>query len=188
MRTSATPNTKPSKLSLFWANPFLAGIAVGLLAAAILALYITQSSLPFVDRLGTKPSQSGTKALPSAVDPDSIDPNKGLASKDAGMTESASEAGITPADNKMVSPTGMTYLIQVGAFKAAEDADQMKARMAILGFEAAVSETQREGTTLFRVRLGPYASIDELNRVRARVSEGGIESSVVRVNLGEPSR
>ena len=188
MRLSATPNTKPSKLSLFWANPFLAGLAVGLLAAAILALYITQSPVPFVDRLGTKPSQSGSKAASAVVDPDLIDPNKGLASKDAGSTESAAEAGIAAPDSKAVSPTGMTYLIQVGAFKAAEDADQMKARMAILGFEAAVSETQREGVTLFRVRLGPYPSIDELNRVRSRVSESGIESSVVRVNLGETSR
>jgi cell division protein FtsN len=77
----------------------------------------------------------------------------------------------------------MSYLIQVGAFKAVEDAEQMRARMAILGFEARVSETEREGSVFHRVRLGPYGSIEELNKAKARVSENGIESAVIRVNV-----
>ena len=76
----------------------------------------------------------------------------------------------------------MTYLIQVGAFKAPEDAEQMRARMAILGFEAKVSEADRDGVILHRVRLGPYGSIEELNKAKVRVSENGIDSTVIRVN------
>jgi cell division protein FtsN len=55
--------------------------------------------------------------------------------------------------------------------------------MAILGFEARVSETEREGSVFHRVRLGPYGSIEELNKAKARVSENGIESAVIRVNV-----
>jgi cell division protein FtsN len=100
--------------------------------------------------------------------------------KDAGQTETPAEAGL---ETKVISPTGMSYLIQVGAFKAVEDAEQMRARMAILGFEARVSETEREGSVFHRVRLGPYGSIEELNKAKARVSENGIESAVIRVNV-----
>ena len=94
--------------------------------------------------------------------------------------ESAAEAGI---ETKAVSPTGLAYLIQVGAFRAIEDAEQMRARMAILGFEARVSNTERDGQTLHRVRLGPYGSLEDLNKARVRVQENGIESTVIRVNM-----
>jgi len=160
-------------------TPFAAGLTLGLVLSAAIALYITQSPLPFVDRVGTGKTDQAVKggaSGPSEV----IDPNKSLLSKDAGETESPQEAGI---ETRAVSPTGLTYLLQVGAFKAAEDAEQMRARMAILGFEARVSETDRDGTTFYRVRLGPYPSIEELNKAKGRVSENGIESSVIRVNV-----
>lgn len=186
MRPSAVPNPKPrpsrvqSKLEYFRANPFMAGLAVGLLVAALLALYITQSPLPFVDRVGTKPSKGIGSAIEQPDSEEPKDPNKGMLPKDAGQIETPAEAGIEP---KSVSPSGMSYLIQVGAFKAPEDAEQMRARMAILGFEARVSETEKDGTVLHRVRLGPYPSVEELNKAKARVAENGIESSVIRVNV-----
>lgn len=182
MRPSAIPNPRPKQSKIAWlkANPFMAGLALGLLLAAILALYITQSPLPFVDRVGTRPALDKSKVPKGMVEADEpIDPNKGLLSKDAGQTESPSEAGV---DAKGISPTGMAYLLQVGAFRSAEDAEQMRARMAILGFEARVSQAERDGATIYRVRLGPYGSIEELNKSKVRVSENGIESAVVRVN------
>lgn len=170
----SSSNTK--RLAL---TPFMAGLAVGLLAAAGVALYITQSSLPFVDRVGTRPptsSAGGSKNQPAS------DPNKSLLPKDVGVVETPKEAGIEPS---VVSPTGMSYLIQVGAFRTPEDAEQMRARMAILGFEAKVSNVERDGGLLHRVRLGPYPSIEDLNRARSRVEENGIESVIIRVGVGE---
>jgi cell division protein FtsN len=160
----------------------MAGLAAGLVFSAALALYITQSPLPFVDRMGTKPAAKSANGRPAdrATADEPIDPNKGMLSKDAGQTETPAEAGI---DTRQVSPSGMTYLLQVGAFRTQEDADQMRARMAILGFESKVSEVEREGAMLYRVRIGPYAAIEELNKVKSRVSENGIDSIVIRVNL-----
>lgn len=186
MRPSAVPNSRSRANTNRFAflerlNPFSAGLAVGLLVSGLLALYITQSPLPFVDRVGTRSASEKGKASSQSTEPDAaVDPNKGLISKDAGETETPVEAGV---DTKAVSPSGMTYLIQVGAFKVAEDAEQMRARMAILGFEARVSNTDKDGVTLYRVRLGPYASVEELNKAKARVSENGIDSAVIRVTV-----
>jgi cell division protein FtsN len=182
MRPSAIPNPKPKQSKTAWlkANPFMAGLAFGLLLAALLALYITQSPLPFVDRVGTRAVIDKSKVPKGMVEADdAVDPNKGLLSKDAGQTETSVEAGI---ETKGTSPTGMAYLLQVGAFRSAEDAEQMRARMAILGFEAKVTQADRDGAAIYRVRLGPYSSIEELNKSKARVSENGIDSTVVRVN------
>ena len=151
----------------------MAGLDSWLLAAALIALYITQSPLPFVDRVGTK-SSSG-KGQPATQRPESEeapDPNKGLLAKDAGQTETPAEAGL---ETKVISPTGMSYLIQVGAFKAVEDAEQMRARMAILGFEARVSETERDGTVSNCVRPWPYRSIEEVKNAPELLSEHDIQ-------------
>lgn len=185
MRPSAIPNprARPAHAgSRFKLNPFMAGLATGLVLAAAIALYITQSPLPFVDRTGSKPvakTPNGKPADKGGFD-EPMDPNKGMLSKDAGHMESPSEAGI---ETRQASPSGMVYLLQVGAFRSQEDADQMRARMAILGFESKVSEVERDGAMLYRVRIGPYASVEELNKVKARVSENGIDSAVIRVNL-----
>ena len=56
----------------------------------------------------------------------------------------------------------------------------MKARLALIGFEARVLDAQVNGQTLYRVRVGPYAQLDSMNRARARLAENGIEASVVR--------
>ena len=163
----------------FSLSPFMAGLALGQLFAAGLALYITQSPLPFVDRVGTRAPETPVKK----GGPPAADPNKSLLPKDVGVVESPTEAGI---ETSAVSPAGMSYLIQVGAFRTPEDAEQMRARMAILGFEAKLSNVERDGATLHRVRLGPYPSLEDLNRARARVEENGIDSVVIRVGVGEP--
>ena len=181
MRPAATPNPRGGRKGGPGLKTFGAGLASGLVLAALIALYITQSPLPFVDRVGVSKAPT-SPASPRGQSAELPDPNKSILPKDSGETESSEEAGI---DTRVVSPSGVTYLLQVGAFKATEDAEQMRARMAILGFEARISETEREGITLNRVRLGPYASLEELNKAKARLSENGIDSAVIRINVAE---
>jgi cell division protein FtsN len=56
----------------------------------------------------------------------------------------------------------------------------MRGKLALLGFEAKVLGAEVNGQTLFRVRVGPYAQLDDMNKARARLAENGIEASVVR--------
>ncbi len=74
----------------------------------------------------------------------------------------------------------VAYLLQAGAFRSQEDADSMRGKLALLGFEAKVLGAEVNGQRLFRVRVGPYAQLDEMNKARARLAENGIEASVVR--------
>jgi cell division protein FtsN len=72
------------------------------------------------------------------------------------------------------------YLLQAGAFKGQEDAEGMKVKLALIGFEARIVTAEVNGVTFYRVRVGPYAQIDDMNRARSRLAENGIEASVVR--------
>jgi cell division protein FtsN len=56
----------------------------------------------------------------------------------------------------------------------------MKAKLALVGFEARIVTAEVNGVTFYRVRVGPYAQIEDMNRARGRLAENGIEASVVR--------
>lgn len=77
------------------------------------------------------------------------------------------------------------FYLQVGAFRSIDEADRMRARLAFLGFEASLYKKSKPGSVFYRVRLGPFSSKEELNRVRKRLSEDKIKSNVV---LGEKNQ
>lgn len=88
----------------------------------------------------------------------------------------------TPAPQAAAASTerGATYLLQAGAFRRPDDADAMKLRLALMGLEAQIVTADVNGTTLHRVRVGPYEGLDSMNRARARLAENGVEATVLR--------
>jgi cell division protein FtsN len=70
-------------------------------------------------------------------------------------------------------------MLQVGAYKSAEDADAARARLALLGLDAKVSDIQSEGSTVYRVRLGPYGKLDDLDGIRRTLADNGIDAQLV---------
>jgi cell division protein FtsN len=99
---------------------------------------------------------------------------------------SAAKGDARPADPPSAAALPITpepmagYVLQAGAFRARDDADGMRVKLALLGFEARVLPAEVNGQTVYRVRIGPYAQADEMNRMRARLAENGIEATVIR--------
>jgi cell division protein FtsN len=88
-----------------------------------------------------------------------------------------------PAEAKPTDPPKddkTNYTLQAGAFKLQEDADSMKARLALIGFEARILTAEVNGQALYRVRVGPYVGLEDMNKVRVKLAESGIEASVIR--------
>ena len=76
---------------------------------------------------------------------------------------------------------GEVFYLQAGAFQSATDAENMKANVAFVGFEAMVRPVNLpDKGTLYRVRLGPFRSIDEVNRIKVTLSQGGISAAIVK--------
>lgn len=74
-----------------------------------------------------------------------------------------------------------TYYLQAGAFREQSDAESMRAKLALIGVEAKVSERQSDNGLLYRVRVGPFTQLDNMNKVRGKLSDGGVDAAVVRV-------
>jgi len=70
--------------------------------------------------------------------------------------------------------------LQAGAFSTAQDADNQKAKLAFMGVEAVVQQVMVQDKTYYRVRVGPYTRIDELNKVRAELAKSGVEAQLAK--------
>lgn len=74
------------------------------------------------------------------------------------------------------------YFVQAGAFRTQEDADAQRAKLAMLGWQARVSEREQSGRPVFRVRVGPFSKRDDAEQLKAKLAAAGVESALVRVN------
>ncbi|WP_353235895.1 SPOR domain-containing protein [Diaphorobacter ruginosibacter] len=73
------------------------------------------------------------------------------------------------------------YFVQAGAFRSQADADAQRAKLAMLGWEARVSEREQNGRTVFRVRIGPFGKRDDADSLKGKLEGAGIETALVRV-------
>ena len=91
-------------------------------------------------------------------------------------------AGTKPGSAATPKPhSGETYWLQAGAFTEEREADNLKARIALTGLEAAVRPVSiPEKGTLYRVRLGPYQSLDDANRIKSALSQNGVGAAIIR--------
>jgi cell division protein FtsN len=100
------------------------------------------------------------------------DPLGDLAKAKSGLSTPAS-----PADDS----DPFDYVVQAGAYRTSADADAQKAKLALLGLDAKVSERDQAGRVVYRVRLGPYRDKNLAERIRAQLESNGIDNTLVRV-------
>ena len=75
------------------------------------------------------------------------------------------EEEIRPPEAKNATGTdsGKRYILQVGSFRSSQDAEKLKATVALLGLEASVNPVSINNEKWHRVRIGPLDSRRELN-------------------------
>lgn len=168
---------------------FVAGLVTGLLVAVGVALYMTKAPVPFMNKVQRapdnikagadgKPPDPNTALYSKPVEPPKVDPAKVDPKTDPKAAPPPAEKGVAKTDTPAVAET-TRYLLQAGAFRTPTDADAMRARLALLGMEARVFPIEQNGTTLYRVRVGPYGQVEDINRIRKELAENGIDSQVV---------
>lgn len=87
-----------------------------------------------------------------------------------------------PAEGKSAaSVEPFTYFVQVGAYRTPEDAQAQRAKLALMGLDAKVSEREQAGRTVYRVRLGPYEQQSDAERMKENLTPTGLDVALVRV-------
>jgi cell division protein FtsN len=85
-----------------------------------------------------------------------------------------------PAEAKSENSLKEPIYLQAGSFLSASDADNQKARLALMGAEARIQQVMLQDKVWYRVRLGPYHKMDDVNHMRADLAKQGIDANVVR--------
>lgn len=173
---------------------FILGLLIGLGIAVAVALYITNAPVPFVTKVrpaseSVNPATAGdpnkplfgpqpaAKGAAPATPP--AEPPKANAATDPKAAPPPPEKGQAAA--AAAADDGSRFLLQAGAFRSPDDADAMRARLALLGFDSKIFPREQDGTTLYRVRLGPYGNLEDVNRIRKTMAENGIDVQLIRL-------
>lgn len=72
------------------------------------------------------------------------------------------------------------YTLQAGAFRSVEEADRLKAKLALQGVTGTIQTITNEKGTWHRVRIGPLRDLDTLNKTRSRLKQAGIDTFPVK--------
>lgn len=180
------------------------GLVFGIVGAAAVVWYINKMPTPF-SKQATPPTPAGEKdpvkpaqgapantntgPAPLPGKPGDPIPEKRFQFYD--ILPGKAEAKVDPAasakpdakeskDGKEKEQPKESIFLQAGSFQNAGDADNQKARLALLGMEASIQQVMVQDKTWFRVRLGPYARIEEVNKVRSELAKQGIEAALVK--------
>lgn len=192
-RRSASPNRSRGGLIL---GVFI-GLILGLGIALGVAFYLNKTPIPFLGKAKPEAAKDGKSAPaePKAVagmpqggakDRPKFDFYKILPGGEEPVSDrelkEAAKAEAAKAGKSQPEAARGVYFIQAGSFQNPADADNQKAKIAILGFESSVEPTPLpDKGTWYRVRMGPYTSLEDLNRVRRVLSQNGIDASLVKV-------
>jgi len=170
------------------------GIILGLGIALAVAFYLNKTPLPFLGK--SRLAGDGKETAVRPQKPIAGMPQGGVKGTERDKPKfdfykilPGTEEPVTEKELKDAAKAGRSqpeaanavYFIQAGSFQNPADADNQKARIALLGFESSVDPTPLpDKGTWYRVRMGPYTSLEDLNRVRRVLSQNGIDANLVK--------
>jgi cell division protein FtsN len=191
---SITPTRKRSE------GNFLAGMGVGVLVglavSLAIAFYLNRTPIPFMTAKPKQAEKNGTAKPPAiaglpqggaapapAPEKPKFDFYRILPGREEPVTEKEiRERSRASAKASQQEAAKDVYFIQAGSFQNPADADNQKARLAILGFESSVEPAHLpDKGTWYRVRMGPYAKLEEINKVRQALAQSGIDANLIKV-------
>lgn len=171
---------------------FLLGLVVGLLIALIVAWYINKLPNPFREKSAPPKTVApyATSPAPKAVPQPQLPAAQTAPEKDKSKstpdTTATAKDTATPPEKKSTAAARETFFLQTGSFQSMSEAESLKARLALLGLEAAIqTRNVPEKGIWHRVRVGPYTNVDELNRVRDVLKQNGVDVALVKVRESE---
>ncbi|MBX3621096.1 MAG: SPOR domain-containing protein [Rhizobacter sp.] len=198
-----TPRAAASRQGGSFVMGLIVGLLVGLALALGVALYIAKVPVPFINKV---PQRTAEQDAAEAEKNKNWDPNSSLYNKVPVAKPGSASSGVvaTPAPLVLPPPASapaatpapkpqdtvvstrpandaLSYFVQAGAFGRVEDAEAQRAKLAMSGYGAKVTEREQSGRTVYRVRLGPFDKKEEAAQVKEKLQSSGVEAALVQV-------
>lgn len=185
-------------------NAFITGLLVGMILgigiSVAVAILVTGGKSPFIEH-------------ETSVEPVPAETSNGMDSEEKAVPEENSEAKpdanrfdfykILPGESQVTeqeiqqskeaqqnqAPAIENYFLQVGAFQTEEEADNIKAKLALLGLEAVVQTANVPDKGVWhRVRVGPYTDLDQIGKARAELTRNGFNADLIKIHSNVPDQ
>lgn len=174
------------------------GFLLGLLVAAGVSFYINNAKVPFIEHFSSQEQPSvpsdwnpnaslehGTTTVGTGTPPplsSTQRPPTGNVSADPAAPAVAGQTTVPPAGTQNTAPAQAStqqFFVQAGTFTNLQNAEELRARLALLGIQATISKGTAAGQTVHRVRIGPYSSKDDAKAAAQRLTSNGVQATVV---------
>lgn len=170
-----------------WAY-MLAGLTIGLFVAFLIYLrslpspVISQDSSAQTGREQSNRPQPVFKFYEILPELEVIVPElEVLSRKDRNNTPQPAVETKPPAPTPQLRQ-GEKFILQAGSFNQFDEADKLKAHLALLGVEAQIQKVSVDNKTWHRVRIGPFTDRQSLNVTRRRLRENNIDAITLKVS------
>lgn len=185
-------------------NAFITGLLVGMILgigiSVAVAILVTGGKSPFIEH-------------ETSVEPVPAETSNGMDAEEKAVPAENSEAKpdanrfdfykILPGESQVTeqeiqqskeaqqhqAPAIENYFLQVGAFQTEEEADNIKAKLALLGLEAVVQTANVPDKGVWhRVRVGPYTDLDQISKARAELTRNGFNADLIKIHSNVPDQ
>ncbi|MCW5634264.1 MAG: SPOR domain-containing protein [Rubrivivax sp.] len=168
-RTAEQDNAEAERNRSWDPNAPLAGRAPRAGASAGGVVVPTPGSAPVIPPPAG--AQGATAAAPGAAGGSARDPAAILSGAPTPTPPRSTAAGGEP----------FVFFVQAGAYTRNDDAEQQRAKLALMGQTAQISEREQAGRTVYRVRVGPFRTRDDADALLVKLQAAGVDSQIVRV-------
>lgn len=175
------------------------GYLLGLVSAISVWIYIHQSPSPFIqsekpeinEKISTSKNEIQTIKEKQASDSNAETENEKPRFEFYQMLPSNEESVTEKEFQKAAQQPSLKdkYYLQAGSFQDTEDAENLKAKIAMLGMEAYVQSADLSEKGMWhRVRVGPFTKINDINKARSSLLQSGIKANLIKVHEKSQSR
>ena len=183
-------------------NPLFTGLLIGILmgvAASLgVVMFIKGGESPFAQQTSNEITKSVSEKMQDKAIADQANADAAAEAGPDGTQNRFDFYTILPGSGRKVSAEEeieikddapepalqISYYLQVGAFQTGEEADNMKAKLALQGFEAVVqTATTADKAIWHRVRVGPLTNLDQINKTKNDLLKNGFKADLIKVNL-----
>jgi cell division protein FtsN len=183
-------------------NPLFTGLLIGILmgvAASLgVVMFIKGGESPFAQQTSNEITKSVSEKMQDKAIADQANADAAAEAGPDGTQNRFDFYTILPGSESKVSAEEeikikedapepalqISYYLQIGAFQTGEEADNMKAKLALQGFEAVVqTATTADKAIWHRVRVGPLTNLDQINKTKNDLLKNGFKADLIKVNL-----
>lgn len=159
-------------------------ITAALIAAVVLVVYVSSIGLkdnaPKSIEQPTPQPNEPIKPVTPEVKPIQYDFYTILSDKEVVVPEY--ELKTRTREDRIGQAKTTQYIMQAGSYNALKDAEQMRVKLGTMGIESKIQKAKVGNTVWYRVKMGPFAQIDSVNSINARLKQSNIDAIVTETS------